>query len=53
MALYDTLESELTDTTITDRRRAQLQRQILVLEEKLFQVDKKRNKAFFIINRAA
>ena len=53
MALYDTLESELTDTTITDRRRAQLQRQILILEEKLYQVDKKRNKAYFTIHSAA
>ena len=53
MALYDTLESELTDTTITDRRRAQLQRQILILEEKLYQVDKKRNKAYFTIHNAA
>lgn len=44
MRLYDTLEAERDAADTTDRRRAQLQRQIIVLEERLYNIDKRKNK---------
>ena len=47
MRLYDTLEAEWDATYTTDRRRTQLQRQIIVLEERLYNIGKRKNKAYF------
>ena len=49
MELADVVEHELT-TTITDKRRAALMRQRITLEERLYQTEKKMNRAYFIIN---
>ena len=51
MELSDTVENELTGN-ITDKRRAALLRQRITLEERLYQTEKRMNKAYFILNLA-
>lgn len=46
MALYDELEQERNATDTTPRRRQQLIRQMITLEEKLYSVDRRRNAAY-------
>ena len=53
MELADAIEAELSSNLITDKRRAALLRQRITIEERLFQTDKKINKAFFVVNKAA
>ena len=53
MELADAIEAELSSNLITDKRRAALLRQRITVEEKLYQTDRKINKAFFVVNKAA
>ena len=46
MALYDELEQERNAADTTPRRRQQLIRQMITLEERLYGVDRKRNAAY-------
>ena len=52
MELADVVENELTGN-ITEKRRAALMRQRITLEERLYQTEKRMNKAYFTIHNAA
>ena len=48
MDLMDVLEEELQAETTTDKRRLTIRRQLLTLEEKLYRLDQRRAKAYFM-----
>lgn len=48
MQLYDMLEAELKDAKTTSKRRLAVQRQLCTLDEKLYKLDAKRSKAYFV-----
>lgn len=48
MQLYDMLEAELKDTKTTSKRRLAVQRQLITLDEKLYRLDAKRAKAYYV-----
>ena len=51
MELADVVENELT-MNITEKRRAALMRQRITLEERLFQTERRMNRAYFTIHAA-
>ena len=48
MRLYDALEAEAQKKDTTEKRRLAIQRQLLTLDEKLYKLDAKRAKAYFV-----
>lgn len=50
--LIDALREELADSSITQKRRNTVQRQILDLEEKVYKIDQRRAKAYYIVKGA-
>ena len=48
MRLYDALEAEMQRTDTTEKRRLAIQRQLLTLDEKLYKLDSRRAKAYFV-----
>ncbi len=52
MTLYDLIEQERDAADTTAKRRAQLQRQLITLEEKLYSVERRKNKAYYILQEA-
>lgn len=52
MDLYDLLQEEMEDSTTTAKRRVTIQRQLLALEEKLYKLDQRRAKAYYIVKGA-
>ena len=52
MDLMDALEAEAAESTTTAKRRVTIQRQLLTLEEKLYKIDTKRAKAYYLVKGA-
>ena len=52
MDLCDLLQAEMQESTTTAKRRVAIQRQLLTLEEKLYKIDAKRAKAYYIVKGA-
>lgn len=48
MRLYDALEAEAQRKDTTEKRRLAIQRQLLTLDEKLYKLDARRAKAYFV-----
>ena len=52
MDLCDLLQKEMEDSTTTAKRRVAIQRQLLTIEEKLYKIDTKRAKAYYLVKGA-
>ena len=52
MDLCDLLQEEMQESTTTAKRRVAIQRQLLTLEEKLYKIDQRRAKAYYIVKGA-
>ena len=52
MDLCDLLQKEMQESTTTAKRRVAIQRQLLTLEEKLYKIDQRRAKAYYIVKGA-
>lgn len=48
MRLYDALEAEMQRKDTTEKRRLAIQRQLLTLDERLYKLDSRRAKAYFV-----
>ena len=48
MRLYDALEAEMQRKDTTEKRRLAIQQQLLTLDERLYKLDSRRAKAYFV-----
>lgn len=50
LQLLDELQEELDASYTSEKRRNTIRRQILQLEERVYQIDKKRSRAYYLVN---